>query len=87
MFDHYPSRHYDENANLTRRQALSTLAVLPLALLSPIPCLRSIAPHPEEFLPECAASITACWSLLNGDGLATVERTLPVFLPMLVAFY
>jgi tetratricopeptide (TPR) repeat protein len=39
----------------------------------------------EEFLSQCSASITACWHLLNGDGLATVEYVLPRYLPLLVA--
>jgi len=84
MFDRAKLLRYEETFIHSRRRVLSSLAALPLVLFSPLSHLQTGLPHPEEFLPECAASITACWSLLKGDGLATVERTLPAYLPTLV---
>jgi transcriptional regulator with XRE-family HTH domain/tetratricopeptide (TPR) repeat protein len=84
MFDLVKSLYHEETYTLSRRSVLSSLATLPLALLSPIPSLQKVPPHPEELLPACAASITSCWSLLNGDGLTTVEQTVPMYLPTLV---
>ncbi|WP_376794050.1 hypothetical protein [Thermogemmatispora sp.] len=38
----------------------------------------------EEFLPQCSASLAACWHLLKGNGLATVREILPRFAPTLM---
>ncbi len=68
---------------ITRRMALATLATLPTALLTKVqtgPLTPSIA---EEFLMQAATSITTCWHLLRGDGLATVEYTLPKYVSLL----
>lgn len=72
-----------EEQALSRRQALATIAALPLTLLTlrPGPLLDTISP---DFLPQCAASITACWHLLRGKGgLPIVDEILPQFLPLL----
>ncbi len=39
----------------------------------------------EEFLVQCAASITACWHLMRGNQLAIIEQVLAPYLPRLLA--
>ncbi len=68
---------------IARRQALITLAALPTTLLLWKAGDVAVGPDPAEFLPQCAASITACWHLLKGDGLVAVEHILPKFVPTL----
>src|SRR5579885_2041041 len=73
----------DEQLVLSRRQALITLAALPTALFLG-PGLLSDAAI-EEFLPQCAASITACWHLMKGKGFLTAGEILAKFVPSLAA--
>ncbi len=74
---------------ISRRQALMTLAALPTALLVqkfPIQLTQQgMGVDPTDFLPPCAASITACWHLLKGDDLAAVVSLLPQYMPTLTA--
>ncbi|MBV9707771.1 MAG: hypothetical protein JO125_10225, partial [Chloroflexi bacterium] len=70
---------------LSRRMALATLVAMPLMLVPAILAGQRSPLVLEEFLPECTASISACWHLMMGDGLATVEYALPKYLPLLVA--
>ncbi len=72
-----------EDYRISRRQALATLAALPTAVLTWKQPGQSSVVVPEEFLPQCAASITACWHLLKGDGLVAVEQILPKYVPTL----
>jgi tetratricopeptide (TPR) repeat protein len=62
---------------LSRRQTLVTLAALPLALgksgAALVGTLSSDAAT-ESFLSRCAASLTACWHLLRGSDLPTVNQ-------------
>ncbi len=70
-------------AVISRRMALSALAAMPLGL---VPAILAGQRSPfilEEFLPACTASISACWHLMMGDGLATVATQLPKYLPAL----
>jgi transcriptional regulator with XRE-family HTH domain/tetratricopeptide (TPR) repeat protein len=69
---------------LTRRTALATLATLSTSLLTKVQFGQLTTLVGEEFLAQCATSITACYHLLKGDGLVTVEYTLPKYLPLLV---
>jgi tetratricopeptide (TPR) repeat protein/DNA-binding XRE family transcriptional regulator len=72
-----------EEQAISRRQVLASIAALPLTLLTlrPGSLVDTISP---EFLPQCAASITACWHLLRGKGgLPTVDEILPQFTPLL----
>jgi transcriptional regulator with XRE-family HTH domain len=68
-----------DREELTRRQAITLLSGLPIALLgltlkdSPVPLFG------EELLPLCATSIPACWELYFDGGVAEVERLLPVY--------
>ncbi len=87
MFDLVKTLFTQQTYTMSRRSALTALAVLPLAQLQAHQQHQKSAPSPEEFLPECAASVTACWRLLNdGNGLSTVEQTLPAYLPTLLAW-
>jgi tetratricopeptide (TPR) repeat protein len=72
-----------ESALLSRRTVLVTLAAMPLGM---VPLILGGQRSPlvlEEFLPECTASLTACWHLMMGDGLSTVATQLPKYLPAL----
>ncbi|MBV9688169.1 MAG: winged helix-turn-helix domain-containing protein [Ktedonobacteraceae bacterium] len=69
----------------TRRTVLAALVTLPPTLLSKVHVGPLTTLLLEEFLALSAASLTACWHLFNGEGLATVEYALPKYLPLLVA--
>lgn len=75
-----------EEQAISRRQALVSIASLPLAALltwRSEPITDTIS---SEFLSQCAASIAACWHLLRGKGgLAAVDEILPQFTPLLKA--
>jgi transcriptional regulator with XRE-family HTH domain len=75
----------DADHPMTRRDALRRLALLPIEM-SGLTALGTLVRTPaEEFLPLCAASITACWYLMNGSDFTLVEHVLPHFLPRLEA--
>jgi len=65
---------------LARRQALITLAALPLAVVASDRLVSaetsSVGSAQEFFLSRCAASITACWHLLRGSDLHTVGQVI-----------
>ncbi len=68
---------------LSRRQALATLAALPTTLAAFSPASAGTVSTPaatEPFLARCAASLTACWHLLRGSDLSTVDRVVPTYL-------
>lgn len=68
---------------LSRRQALATVAALPVALATSAAISesgRSAAAATDFFLSRCAASLTACWHLLRGSDLSTVDHTLSSYL-------
>ncbi len=65
----------------SRRQALITLATLPLSF--GIPRGGSDVGATEMFLAHCGASLTACWHLLKGSDLETVDRLLNGYLMQL----
>lgn len=71
-------------SSIPRRQALVTIAALPMTLLAILKQSGSTTDLvSDEFLPQCAASITACWHLLKGKGLKAVGEILPQFAPFL----
>src|SRR5260370_23056384 len=68
---------------LSLRQALTTVAALPLVLGTSSAISesgRSAAAATDFFLSRCAASLTACWHLLRGSDLSTVDHTLSSYL-------
>jgi tetratricopeptide (TPR) repeat protein len=76
MFDAIAPENHDAVHTLTRRQALVTLAALPLTIASSGVGTLGAAAATEFFLSRCAASLTACWHLLRGSDLPTIESTL-----------
>jgi len=85
MFDAAaPEGHYSFQAlhALSRRQALATLAALPVTLSTSSTASESTrsTAATEYFLSRCAASLTACWHLLRGSDLATVYQMLSTYL-------
>ena len=84
MFDLVKSLYTQEAYTLSRRSALVAIAALPAALLAATRQQRKEVPAPEEFLPACAASLSACWQLMNGKEIAAVERELSRYLPSLI---
>jgi len=71
-----------EKQSISRRQVLIAIAALPTTLLA---YNHGLTPDTiaEEFLPQCSASITACWHLLKGKGLTAVNEILPKYVPLL----
>lgn len=69
--------------SLSRRQALITLAALPLTLTaSSSISAGAVSPSAaiDFFLSRCAASLTACWHLLRGSDLSAVYHMLSSYL-------
>ncbi len=74
-----------EKEGLTRRQALTLLSNLPVALLGLTQKGSTVPLFAEELLPLCATSIPACWELYYDGGKTELERVLPVYLSKLSA--
>ncbi len=74
MDDELQRYQVNEQESISRRQALIAIAALPTTLLAYGVTSDTIT---EDFLRQCAASITACWHLMNGKGLAAVNEVLP----------
>jgi tetratricopeptide (TPR) repeat protein len=88
MFD-IAKDNRDQAYTLSRRQALITLAALPLTaspFLSSVPSSASAAESlsaaaaAEQFLSQCATSLTACWHLLRGNDFQAVGRMVSSYL-------
>jgi transcriptional regulator with XRE-family HTH domain len=75
----------DADHPLTRRDALRRLALLPVEMYGLTTLVGTLRQPAEEFLPLCAASITACWYLMSGSDFTLVEHVLPHYLPRLEA--
>lgn len=76
-----------EEVRISRRQALQTIAKLPiqmygLATLGDVG-MRSI--HAEEILPLCAAGLVASRALLQEENTASIANILATYLPVLEA--
>ncbi len=85
VFDETKMMFDPETYFLSRRSALLVIAALPKGLLGLLQQQKT-AFIEEEFLPSCAASLTACWYLLNGREFASVERALSRYMPFLVGW-
>ncbi len=81
MFDEAKSAYSADLYTLSRRQALIGIATLPTVLLALSRQGQRLVY--EEFLPPCAASITACWHLLRGREIFLAEKVLSRILPFL----
>jgi DNA-binding SARP family transcriptional activator len=73
----------DHDVLISRRTALASIAALPVAVSVAIVQGQRAPIVLETFLPECTASITACWHLMMGNGISTVAEQLPKYLPAL----
>ncbi len=82
MFDILQDTFGGDAFVLSRRQALISLAALPTMFASLLQA-QPFALVLEEFLPQCAASITACWHLARGKEFLLVEKLLTHYLPTL----
>ncbi len=78
---HYPSSEY----TLSRRTFLVALATLPTTLLSSLKQGSKLTLILEELLPQCAASLTACWHLSGGSHLEVIGPILDSYLPVLIS--
>ncbi len=60
----------NDEAKVTRRHALQTIAQFPIQMygLAFLVGSHYLLPSPEEFLPVCAASLTACRELRKYEG-------------------
>ncbi|MBV9690598.1 MAG: hypothetical protein JO202_12925 [Ktedonobacteraceae bacterium] len=73
-----------ESALLSRRMALATLAAMPLGLVPAILAGQRSPLVLEEFLPECTASLTACWhAMIEEEDFTTIATQVPKYLPAL----
>ena len=78
--DQYPIEAF----SLSRRSFLVALASLPAALLVSSKQGHKTVLSLEELLPQCAASLTACWHLSSGSHLDSIAQLLDSFLPTLI---
>ena len=69
--------------NPERRKALRILASLPVGIYGLTVLGSTKTVHADEFLPSCAAGLTACWQLSKGSDLALVRDTVSSYLPTL----
>jgi len=77
----YPLEEYA----ISRRCFLVSIAALPTALLHSVQQEHKMTLELEEFLPQCAASIVACWYLSGGSHLEVIEPILDSYLrPLLL---
>ncbi|HEU5379570.1 MAG TPA: BTAD domain-containing putative transcriptional regulator, partial [Ktedonobacteraceae bacterium] len=81
FFDHMNQK---TQAHVSRREALTFLASVPLALWGLTEINGASSPvDPKDILPLYAASIPACWNLFFSGHLAEVAKILPACLSQL----
>lgn len=69
---------------LSRRSFLISLATLPATLLASSRQTYKTVLELEELLPQCAASIIACWHLSGGSFLESIPPIIDAYLPVLL---
>ncbi len=82
-FDLMKPQPFQNEFTISRRQALATIASIPITFRFGSQKRRNISQLHEEFLPACAASIIACRHLINGNELVVVEQILSTYMPTL----
>lgn len=84
-YDIMTHQHEANETKLSRRHALQAIAKLPIQAyaLTALGMESLHLPPAEEFLPLCAAGLTACRSLLYGGGIDAVPALLAIYLPTL----
>lgn len=82
MFDALVHDQRQAAPAVSRRQALMTLAALPLTLAPLVAGYRSGASEGgvQPYLSRCAASLTACWHLLKGPDIYVLDQVIPAYL-------
>jgi len=75
-------QHLTNEYLVSRRTALATLATLSTSLLAKIQLDPLTFGVIEEFLSQCATSITTCWHLMQGREFAIVQQVLTRYLPI-----
>jgi transcriptional regulator with XRE-family HTH domain len=68
---------------INRRNALRRIALLPINMYSLSVAIPTALRVPDEFLPQCAAGITACWHLRKGKDLAFACDAVSRYIPTL----
>lgn len=86
MFDEIQPFYSTEDYHLSRRQALLAIAAFPMSLLTGLQQGNKAERMVEELLPLCSASVTACWHLMKGKEIISVERALSRYFPLLVSW-
>ncbi len=86
MFDEVNSLYDPDEYRLSRRNALIVIAALPKSLIGLVQQSQRAWQIQEEFLPSCAASLNACWQLMNGREIAAVEHAVSQYLPILITW-
>jgi DNA-binding SARP family transcriptional activator len=81
--DTMEQRETNSNAILSRRDVMTLIAGLPVFLLTYEPLDQLSTVQIEEFLAQCAASITVCWQLMRGSDFRIVGQMLSKYLPTL----
>jgi tetratricopeptide (TPR) repeat protein len=80
--------HTNDDAQISRRDALRRLAMLPLLTLK-LNALQFVLHHPtEDILAQCTASIAACWELSkssDGADLTLAFKSVSAYVPTLKA--
>lgn len=76
MLSHYQQQ---ETQQLSRRQALASLAALPIAW-SATPINHHLT---KPFLAQCAAAVTTSWHLFKSGDFSAIEGLLPLYVPAL----
>jgi tetratricopeptide (TPR) repeat protein len=71
---------------ISRRNLLIALATVPFGSLVAVQRKLKAGLILEEFLPQCTASMTACWYLMQGREFEAVEHALANYLPLLVSW-
>jgi transcriptional regulator with XRE-family HTH domain len=86
IIEEYDAMQIDDDANISRRDALRRLATFPLITLNLNASHPVVQKHPEEILTQCAASLAACWELSKGKDeadLALAFNSASAYLPTL----
>jgi DNA-binding SARP family transcriptional activator len=76
---------HNENGEsiLSRRKVMTLIAGLPAFLLTHEASGQLSTAQIEEFLAQCATSITVCWQLMRGNNFYVVGQMLSKYLPTL----
>jgi hypothetical protein len=72
-----------QESPINRRNALRRIAALPIKIYSLSLAIPAVLYAIDEFLPQCAAGITALWYLRKGKDLAFVSDTISRYIPTL----